>query len=173
MPNFYTTARAASFRADRSLESTVCSTDAFRSWPGRESATVSLLAEYRPFDVFRAGPEVLNLDRNLARAALAVSGPGISTWHLMPPRGWGTVLPREDVAILVQESSGGLDLEFVDALQEPANRLVRIDLAVAAGHLGTHKAWMQDDHSDPSRLEVVGEGDTGRIECRLATTATV
>ena len=77
------------------------------------------------------------------------------------------LLPRQEFAILVQESSCGLGFELVDALQEPANRLVRLDQALAARHLGAHRARMQDDYGDSSRLEVVSQTGTGRIQRSL------
>src|SRR5450755_2288113 len=81
--------------------------------------------------------------------------------------------PRQGFAVLVQEASGGVEPELVDALQESANRLVRLDHAMATGHLGAHRTRMQNDHSDPSRLEVVSQGNAGRVQRRLAHAVTV
>lgn len=106
-----------------------------RLWPRSEPSVINDPSDWFQISYLPLTPADFSKELCLL---LAVSGPEISTWHPIPPRGCGTVLPRQDVAILVEESSGGLDLEFVDALQEPANRLVWIDLAVATGHFGAH-----------------------------------
>ena len=75
----------------------------FRSWPGRDSVTVSLLARIPAIRLVQSRSLVLNLDRNLDGQLVAVSGPRISTWHLMLPASGSRVLPRQDFAILMQE----------------------------------------------------------------------
>jgi hypothetical protein len=111
----------------------------------------------RHLDAFQAAARGFRQLDHIWIVGSALSRPFAQRRHLPAQPGTRVaVLPRQDFAILVEESSGGLEFELVDALQEPANRLVRLDHTLAAGHLGAHGARMQDDDGDPSRFEVVG-----------------